>query len=238
MRAAKGEPEGRVVIFPHGGAGPNVLSPLLAGLPQEYDVLGVTLPGRERRFSEGFAETPANPAVVVNGIMEELARLPVRPTVFFAHSMGVAVAVAVALADPGLRARLVLSAHPPGGTKVQQAAEYDDETLLAIIEQGGGTPAEILENPFWREYVLGLLRSDLALAARLVRQNLTGRLSVPLTVLGGDRDELVKVEDLLPWEARTDAGARMRVFPGGHFYLLDEANRDAVANEIVLAAKR
>ncbi|WP_248965384.1 thioesterase II family protein [Sphaerisporangium perillae] len=115
MRPARAEPEGRIVVFPHAGAGPNALMPLLACLPEAYDVLGVTLPGRERRFGESYENTPSDPGAVVTGILGELAALPSCPTVFFGHSMGVAVAVAMALAEPGACGRLVLSAHPRRG---------------------------------------------------------------------------------------------------------------------------
>ncbi|WP_214410526.1 thioesterase II family protein [Sphaerisporangium fuscum] len=233
MRAARQEVKGRVLVFPHAGAGPNALTPLLAALPEDHEVFGVTLPGRERRFSESYERTPDDPQAVVDGVLTELRRLPAgRPTVFFGHSMGVAVAVAVALAEPALCARLVLSAHPPAGVRYERADDWDDQVLLDIIRLGGGTPPEILENPFWRGYVLGLLRSDLSLAGRLVRRNRNGRLTTPLTVLGGDRDELVDPADLLTWTTRTTATSRTRLFPGGHFYLLDEPNRAAVAAEI------
>jgi surfactin synthase thioesterase subunit len=232
LRPATGEPEGRVVVFPHSGAGPNVLMPLLRHLPANLEVVGVTLPGRERRFSEGFATTPDDPDAVVDGIARELAPLPGRPTVFFGHSMGVAVAVAVALARPGLCGRLVLSGHPPSGANVERTGAWDEPTLLAIIRLGGGTPPEVLEKPLWRRGVLDLLRSDLMLGAHLVRRNRASRLPIPLTLLNGADDELVGVEQLASWESRTDAGARLRVFPGGHFYLLDEANLRAVAAEI------
>ncbi|MFC7385212.1 thioesterase II family protein [Sphaerisporangium rhizosphaerae] len=232
LRAARGEPEGRVVVFPHAGAGPNALMPLLAALPDTYDVLGVTLPGRERRFSESYDRTPEDPGAVVDGVLAELTGLPSCATVYFGHSMGVSVAVAVALADPGACARLVLSAHPPAGVKFEREAAWNDAVLLEVVRLGGGTPQEIMDSPFWRTYVLGLLRSDLTLAARLVRRNLDGRITMPLTVLGGDRDELVSVRELVAWQDRAEAGARMRVFPGGHFYLLDEPNRRAVAAEI------
>ncbi|MFC4533294.1 thioesterase II family protein [Sphaerisporangium dianthi] len=236
LRAARGEPEGRVVVFPHAGGGPNALMPLLGTLPDTYDVLGVTLPGRERRFNEGYDATPEDPRAVVEGVLAELTGLPSCPTVYFGHSMGVAIAVAVALAEPAACARLVLSAHPPAGVKYEREAAWNDAVLLDLVKLGGGTPPEILDNPFWRGYVLGLLRSDLTLAARLVRQNHGGRLTMPLTVIGGDRDELVHVRELVAWQERADAGARMRVFPGGHFYLLDEPNRQGVAAEITGAS--
>ena len=235
MRAARGEPAGRVVVFPHGGAGPNALMPLLACLPESLDLLGVTLPGRERRSGESYQDMPGDPAAVVAAIVEELVGLPARPTVFFGHSMGVAVAVATALAEPALCDGIVISSHPPRGARVERAGEFDESTLLDIIRLGGGTPPAILDNAMWRAHVVGVLRSDLTLGARLVRRNLLGRLSAPLTVLGGDRDELVGTRELTGWAARTEASTRLRVYPGGHFYLLDDANRDDVAAEIVTA---
>ncbi|GII76228.1 thioesterase [Sphaerisporangium rufum] len=235
LRPAMVEPVARVVALPHAGAGPNALMPLLSCLPDDHEVLGVTLPGRERRFTEGYPEGPQDPAPIVEAIVGELAALPTRPTVLFGHSMGVALAVAVALARPELCNALVLSAHPPAGARAERAGEWDEETLLKIIKLGGGTPDEILENAFWRGYLIGLLRSDLGLAGTLVRRNLAGRLALPLTVLGGTHDELVDPPELAGWIRRTDARVRFRLLPGGHFYLMDEPHRRIVAAEIARA---
>ncbi|GGK91058.1 pyochelin biosynthetic protein PchC [Sphaerisporangium melleum] len=232
LRPALDGPRGRVVAFPHAGAGPNALMPLLARLPGGYEIVGVTLPGRERRFGERHETTPDHPGAVVDGVVTELAGLPSCPTVFFGHSMGASLAVAAALADPAACSRLVLSAHPPSGVRFERQASWNDAVLLEVIRLGGGTPREILDNAYWRGHLLGLLRSDLTLAARLAARNQGGRLTMPLTVLGGDRDELVPVRDLVGWQEWSDTGARMRVFPGGHFYLLDEPNRPAIATEI------
>nr|WP_281179636.1 alpha/beta fold hydrolase [Streptomyces violens] len=219
-------------MFPHSGAGPNALAPVVEQLPGAYEVLGVTLPGRERRFAESVEVDPSN---LVGAVRQELSGLKPCPTVFFGHSLGGSVAVALALADPALCSGLVISAQLPGGSRIERPDEWADADLLRIVELGEGTPRELLADPTWRAYVLGLLRSDLQLGARLGQQNLKGKLAVPVRILGGMQDRLVSVDQLASWHAHVNSGVQVKTFPGGHFYLLDEANAAAVASEISAA---
>ncbi|UJW33007.1 alpha/beta fold hydrolase [Saccharothrix sp. AJ9571] len=235
LRAAQGTPEARVVLIPHAGAGPNVLMPLAERLPPRFEVLGVTLPGRERRFSESFKETPSDPHAVVEGVLGELVALPSLPTVLFGHSMGAAVAAAIALAKPEPFTGLVLSAYPSGGSAAERAGRWSDDDLVKIMRAGGGTPDEILASPFWREHVMALLRSDLTLGLRLAQVSFLGPVAVPLTVLGAHDDQLVPSAELPAWRDRAGAGLRTRMFDGGHFYLLDEPHVGEVAAELARA---
>ena len=237
IRAAQEQPQARVVLFPHAGGGPNALMPLVTNLPASYEVLGVTLPGRERRFGESCAEVLADPHAVVGAVLEELVARPQLPTVLFGHSMGAAMAAAVTLAKPGLFRGLVLSAYPSGGCAAELAGEWSDDDIVEIIRLGGGTPDEILQSPIWRAHLLEVMRSDLILGRRLAQEAFLGRLSVPLTVLSGTEDGLVPLSDLDTWPDRAPAGVRTRTFPGGHFYLLDEGNVAGVAGEIVRAVQ-
>lgn len=235
LRSATGAPHGRVVVVPHAGAGPNALMSLFELLPQRYEIVGITLPGRERRFTEAFTTTPSDPPAVAAAVLAEIALLPELPTVLFGHSMGAALAGAMAVAEPGAFVRVVLSAYPSTGTPAQLAGRWPDGELLDILRRGEGTPDEILRSPFWRRHILDRLRSDLTLGVRLAHVGVQDTLQVPLTVLSGDRDEIVPDYGAAAWRARAGAGLRMRAFPGAHFYLLDDLNRAGVAGEIAEA---
>ncbi|WP_380227974.1 thioesterase II family protein [Kitasatospora misakiensis] len=227
---ARGAPLGRVVVLAHSGAGPNALLPMLRHLPDAYELVGVTLPGRERRFGDDVPDAPPEPAAVVDAALRELHRLPRLPTVHFGHSLGAALAAALTLAAPDLCEGLVLSAHP-AGPPAERATDWPEQELLDIIRLGGGTPAEVLREPFLREHVLAVLRHDLTLGQRLAEE-ITGReIPVPVCVLAGEDDELVDVEQLARWQHQAVAGYSQRVFPGGHFFLLDDDNAPAVAAE-------
>ncbi|MFG2521038.1 thioesterase II family protein [Streptomyces sp. NPDC048527] len=229
MRQPPHDPARRVVVFPHSGAGPNTLLPLVEQLPAEYEVLGVTLPGRERRFAESPEVAPSD---LVAAVGRELTALKPCPTLFFGHSLGASIAVAVALAEPATCSALLVSAQLPGGSQIERSAEWDDADLLRVMEQGDGTPAELLADPVWLEHTLQLLRADLQLGGALGKLSLQALPAVPLTVLGGSQDRLVPAERLAEWSARASVDVRVKLFPGGHFYLLDQANIAAVAAEI------
>ncbi|WP_344659506.1 thioesterase II family protein [Catenulispora subtropica] len=244
MRPAPATARGRVVAIPHSGAGPNALLPLLRRLSADLDVIGVNLPGRERRFAEEFADLPARTAEVVESIAAELRAAPPMPTVLFGHSLGASIAIALSLADPDVARALVLSGHAYDPARLQDdGAVLTEEELLSVLRLGTGTPREFLEEPEFRQYILGLLDCDLTLGRRLAHSNAlaldSGRpLPVPVRVLGGASDQLVDAAALPGWERFAAAGFSLRTFAGGHFYLLDEEIMDEVAHEITAAFER
>ncbi|CAL9609388.1 Thioesterase PikA5 [Streptomyces sp. enrichment culture] len=230
MRPARGVPVVRVVVLAHSGSGPNALLPLLRRLHPDAEVLGVTLPGRERRFTEPCVGPRHDIDAVLAAVLAELAAERPLPTVYFGHSMGAAFAAALALAEPSLCRKLVLSGHPALESRAGRAAQWSEQDLLDVVRLGGGTPEELLADPFVRDHLLTVLRCDLILGRRLAERTAGRPLPVPPTVLGGLDDELVPPAELDGWAER--GPLRRRLYPGGHFYLLDEANVDAVAAEI------
>ncbi|QIY58998.1 thioesterase [Streptomyces sp. RPA4-5] len=237
IRPARGTAVGRAVALAHSGAGPNALLPTVRWLPEGIEVVGVTLPGRERRIDEDPTRILDDPEGAVAAVAGELRTLSALPTVFFGHSMGAAFAVALALAAPDLCQALVLSAHPNGGSRTALAGQWSEEDLMGILQRGGGTPAEVLQDEYFRAHLLAVLRSDLTLGHRLATRHAHRSLPVPLTVLGGRDDALTETAELTRWSGRARASLRNRVFPGGHFYLLDEANQKDVADEIAGALR-
>ncbi|MEV6162547.1 alpha/beta fold hydrolase [Streptomyces sp. NPDC052052] len=216
----------RLVVFPYAAAGPSSLRPLLTRLPETVELLGVALPGRERRFGEPPETTSAE---IVRGVADALAGRPDLPTHLLGHSMGAGLAAALALADPGACEGLILSGRPPGSVAHDTLQGLCDEEIVGFLSQVGNTRPELVRDPFWRDRVLRLFRSDTALDVRTVGL-LTGMLRERVLVLGGAEDPYVDVSALAGWADRTTGPCEVRVFPGGHFFLLDEAVRQEVVD--------
>ncbi|HEX3648652.1 MAG TPA: alpha/beta fold hydrolase [Pseudonocardiaceae bacterium] len=231
LRPARRGPSRRAIVVPHAGAGPNALAPMWECLPDDVEVVGVTLPGRERRFAEQASGMGGDPDVVVSGVLRDIARLRPAPTVLFGHSLGAAIAAAVADAEPGPFHSLVLSAYPTGPAEPARGPAEQRQRLLDLVDRAGGTPTEVTTSPLWREHLLAVLGSDIALADGMADRVLRP-LRVPVTVLHGAEDQLVAPTEPAVWESRAAAGVRFRTLPGGHFYLLDDMTRYAVATEI------
>lgn len=214
----RGPARRRLVVFPHAGAGPSSYWPLVSrDLPADTEILGVVLPGREHRMNEPFATDLQQ---VVRSIVAELRSTVAMPTVFFGHSFGALLAAAVTVSCPGVCHAAVLSSQlpPPQFRFPRPGALIDAPMLLAT----GEAPAEIRDNPALRGWLLDLLGADLDLCRQAAHFIQDAKLDVPVGVLGGTTDEVVAA-DLLPgWQPYASTPLRLRLLPGGHFYLRQE----------------
>ena len=212
----------RLLVLPHSGGGPNRYRELVDGFPEHVEVLGLTLPGRERRLGEPLG-------AVLDDVLGSLAEIrlsgPPLPTVVFGHSLGAGLGLHVAQALGPQCHALVASAQVPmerGGLH----PEGSDDDLLGILERcDANLPPEILEDEEWRATVLNTLRADLRLGVQAAGLIAGIRIAAPITVLCGREDRLVSVELLPNWRAYTSGSCEVTLFPGGHFALFDAMNR-------------
>jgi surfactin synthase thioesterase subunit len=228
----------RLVCFPPAGMGPVVFRGWAAELPPSVNLCGVHLPGRTSRFRE-----PAMTSVpeLIEAITRAIAPLPELPFAFFGHSMGAVLAEGVTrrlmeLSLPIPRHLIVSGRRPPsmpdpnppiGG--LSDAAFVDE-----IGRRYDGIPREILANPDVLELLLPSLRADIV-ALEKFQPGPRPPLSIPVSAFGGDSDPMTPPADLMAWEKETQASFKLRIFPGGHFYL--DAQRKAVVGEITRLIK-
>jgi medium-chain acyl-[acyl-carrier-protein] hydrolase len=209
-----------VFCFTHAGGGASFFRQWAAAMPVGVELCAVQLPGREQRFSEPCFDRFDR---LLDDLVPALTPWLDRPFALFGHSLGALVAFELArrLGDVPLVGLAVSAFRAPHLSAERVLSALPDAEFVAEIARLGGTPPELLGDPELMETMLPALRADFALAESY-RHDPGARLAVPIVALGGAADPWVGAEALGGWAAHTGAGFRLRLFRGGHFYLVEE----------------
>ena len=218
-----GDPQRRLVFFPHAGAGGLTGRSLAA---DDVEILAHRRPGREARMAE-----PAMTSVVeaLDEAVEVL--LPILdaddlPTDILGHSFGALLAAEfvarVERERPGRIRRLVVSAKtpPPDPSPELAAALHDEQSLVDWLMGLGGTPAELLEDPGMRAMVLDPLRADLK--ASLAHHQEPPRLDTPLLTVAADGDNTAPPQAVDSWSRYTTGAVESLKLRGGHHAIFEQ----------------
>lgn len=218
---AQDDPRPLVVAFPYAGGGAGAFHDWHTVPAGDCTLIPVHLPGRERRFHERPYRRMTH---LVRDLVEEIGPLMSRPVLFWGHSMGASVSVALTLelARQGYPspAHLLLSGAGSPDRRVAKDLVHvlDDERLTARLRQYDGTPAEVLDNPDLLQLVLPVIRADFELLETWSRP-LPQPLPAPLTVLYGEDDRSVSAHQVDGWHSYSDLPVTLRPFSGGHFFI-------------------
>ncbi|MFI6651575.1 thioesterase II family protein [Streptomyces sp. NPDC050529] len=229
--SAPAAPRRRLVVLPHSAAGPTALDDVLGPVPDDVEILGLALPGRERRFNEPPGCTLDD---VLDSAREELLDPDVE-TVLFGHSLGALLAFHVAGVLGDSCKALVIGGQVPGGCRMVLDARTPQE-MYEVLLAGGGTTAEVLENPYLLKAVTRILAADVALGKEASDRG-ARCLDVPLFVLAALDDPLAPSDRMSQWAAWTSASCEMVALEGQHFALLAPENRTAVADVLAQALR-
>ncbi|GEC10619.1 thioesterase [Streptomyces spinoverrucosus] len=222
----------RLYCFPHAGGAAGSFLPLARALTPHVDVLAAQYPGRQDRRRE---QPLADIGLLAEALVAHLPLQDERPYAFFGHSMGAVLAYEVA--------RLLQERHRPGPAALvlsgrraptPQPSPYDrlrtDADILRAIRGLGGTTPQLLDDPEIRDMVMPALRADYRAIGSYAWQP-GPPLSIPFTVLVGDRDPVVAVAEARAWQDFTTAPTGLHVFDGGHFFL--DAHLPRVAETVL-----
>jgi surfactin synthase thioesterase subunit len=223
LRKAGGSHTSRLLVFPYAASGPSSLRPLVTLLPESVELLGVALP---RRVGEPATTTLAE---VLSGVADGLAEREPLPTYLLGHSMGASLALALALTSPGSCTGIVMSGRKPLGVALDSLQGLTDDEVVSFLRAMGSTDPKLLDDPYWRDHLVQIFRLDTELDLHASQIIESGFLTQRIAALGGSEDPYVGPGELEPWAARTSGACEVRIFPGDHFFLLDPANRQAVA---------
>ncbi|MFE7129680.1 thioesterase II family protein [Streptomyces sp. NPDC057638] len=218
-------PTARVVCFPHAGGSASFYHPVSRALQPEIEVLTIQYPGRQdRRGEEPLTDIATLADRVYEALRPELERSP-RPA-FFGHSMGATVAFEVALRmrRDGLAPSVLIASgrRAPSHHRSEGVHLKDDAGLVAEIRGLSGTDARLLDDEEMLGAILPAMRADYRAIERYVG-DADAVVDCPVEVFVGDSDEQVTLEEAHAWERHTTGECVVRVFQGGHFYLMARA---------------
>ncbi len=223
----------RLFCFPFAGSGASVFHSWKNGLPDELDVVGVQIPGRENRFREN-AFTEMKPLVAQ--LSQPMRPYFDKPVVFFGHSMGALIAFELARtlqSSFGLEvSHLIVGGcnaphlDSPLSVSLHQLA---DDDFIDALGRLNGTPQEVFENAELMQVFLPIIRADIKLAETYVYKG-DDLLTSPITILRGDQDHDTSVESMERWQELTTEPAVLHPIPGDHFFPVSQ--RDEVLRQI------
>ena len=215
----------RLFCFPFSGGGASFFRSWQDFLPLDVEICTVQMPGRENRFKE-------EPFIHMRSVLQKMVQVldlyQELPFAFLGHSLGGLISYELALqlrkqnrATPvhlfvsSCRAPHLPEIHPP-------LHRLPRDEFIESLRRYNGTPDEVLNNPDLMEIFLPVLRADFSILETYQYQE-EEPLDCPVSVLGGVKDNNAPYEDLIAWEKYTRCDFKVRMYPGGHFYLKEKS---------------
>ncbi|MFL0809492.1 MAG: alpha/beta fold hydrolase [Agarilytica sp.] len=220
--------ESRLFCFPFAGGAATAFSNWHRFLPEGVQVCALKLPGHFGRLSEPCL---TNLEVLVQRIFAEITPLLEEyPFYFFGHSMGARVAyelsVSLQTEQLPLPKELFVSAAvaPHLERRKKLIHKVNDTDFMTEVVQINGTPLGVFENAELREISLPILRADFELCETWKNEK-RATLPTPLRAFGGLRDPGVNTQELDAWQECTESEFKRHLFPGDHFYQLENEQK-------------
>lgn len=217
-------PAARLVCLPHAGGSASFFLPVAAELSPDVDVLAIQYPGRQDRRTEPAIDDAAILADRIHGV---LRRQPPLPLTLFGHSLGATLAFEVArrLEAAGQRpVRLFASGRRAPSAHRNESVHRNDAAIMAEVRRLSGTSSVLLDDEEMMRAALPALRADYK-AAETYRCAPDATVDCPITVLTGDSDPKTTLDEAKAWGGHTTGALDLRVFPGGHFFISEQAKQ-------------
>jgi len=213
----------RLVCIPYAGGGPSSYAPWVRLLPEWIELRVLAPPGREHRYEEAPVRMMED---YLAPVVAEILADDSLPIAVFGHSMG-------AVVGYELTQRLTRAGHPPTHLFLSGRAfpsdlpassplhlQSDADLLRTIRTVYGGLPEELDEIPELLQKAQDLIRADLEVLERF-QPDFSQVLDLPVTLLWAEGDPSAPASAMLDWKRITRAETAFHIFPGTHFYLLE-----------------
>lgn len=211
----------RLFCLPYAGGSTSIFRSWPAALSPEVELGAVQLPGRERRLGE----PPINHLpTLVEAVAESLQRYSDMPFAIYGHSMGALVGFEVArhlrregkegplcLFLSGFRAPQRPNLHP-------LIYNLPEEEFVQGLRRLEGTPEEVLQNRELLQIMMPALRADFTIVNTYAHTH-EPPLDCPISIFGSLQDSEVSRDDFDAWREQTTREFKLRMMPGGHFFL-------------------
>ena len=227
-----------LVCLPYAGGGGTVFNGWGSLLPDDVEVRAAVLPGREALLGRPLLQTlPDYVAALDRAVDREVGSCTYA---LFGHSLGALAAYELAAhrhrAGTSLPLLLVVAGREPpwAAPRRRPVAKLPTPRFLQALARLDGTPRELLANDELVQLMLPALRADFRMSEEH-RHRPRPRLPVPVLAVTGADDPEVTAAGAGKWAAATDAGFRVVVLPGGHFFL--HTHREQLAAEVTAALR-
>ncbi len=224
--------EYRIFLFPPAGGDVSTYLHWEDLLPDFVEVCFVKLPGRGMRISEPAIDDLDE---LTEQLLVGIERYNDLPFVFFGHSMGGLVAYGLAqkmqernmkmpekLMISSIKAPSYMNRFTESLTEDNDDKLYkkSDKEFLSRVEKLGGIPKILLDSKGFLELILPYFKRDMKLCETYDPAN-AKVLDIPFEIFGGNKDGIVNREELNGWKKFTSRSCAVTIFPGNHFYFLD-----------------
>ncbi|MFF8914670.1 thioesterase II family protein [Streptomyces sp. NPDC015032] len=213
----------RLLCLPHAGGSASFYFPLSKALSPSVDVLAVQYPGRQDRRQERCIDSIPE---LADALLEEVLPWSDRPLALFGHSMGATLAFELARRCEQKRivplVVFVSGRRAPSRYRSESVHLRDDDGLIAELRKLNGTGAEVFGDDELLSMVLPAIRSDYR-AVETYRYIPGPRLTAPVRAYTGIDDPKVTIDEVQSWGEHTEGNFALQTYPGGHFYLNEQA---------------
>lgn len=215
----------RLLFLPHAGAGAAVYRAWGRGLPATIATCPVQPPGRGTRHTE---QPLTSATEIARQLAPEVLRMVRPPYAIFGHSTGALCAFEVVREIRRLNGPLPVHLFVAGRRaptipmfRTELAGLATDE-LAVVLRRMGGTPEEVLADPFMLERIQPLLVADFHVN-EIYSYRAEPRLPIPITAFASTRDHFAEPGQVAGWQHETSDRYAQFVLDGDHFAIFENS---------------